>query len=95
MIARGFAKEDIMAAKFAIKKKPGGQYDFVLKAANGEIIETSENYTMKNGSRQVRRTRPARRPTTRRAINGPASEGARRSRLSRSLSPDRGVCPPL
>jgi len=50
MIARGFAKEDIMAAKFAINKKPGGQYDLVLKAANGEIIATSENYTTKNGS---------------------------------------------
>jgi uncharacterized protein YegP (UPF0339 family) len=36
-----------MAGKFEIKKKPGGQYHFVLKAANGEIIATSENYTSK------------------------------------------------
>jgi uncharacterized protein YegP (UPF0339 family) len=36
-----------MAARFVITKKPGGQYHFVLKAANGEIIATSENYTTK------------------------------------------------
>jgi uncharacterized protein YegP (UPF0339 family) len=36
-----------VAGKFEIKKKPGGQYHFVLKAANAEIIATSENYASK------------------------------------------------
>jgi uncharacterized protein YegP (UPF0339 family) len=36
-----------MAGKFDIKKKPGGQYHFLLKAANGEIIAASETYTTK------------------------------------------------
>ncbi len=40
-----------MAGKFEIKKKPGGQYHFVLKAANGEIIATSETYTTKAAAR--------------------------------------------
>jgi uncharacterized protein len=35
-----------MAGKFVIKKA-AGQYHFVLKAANGEIIATSERYTTK------------------------------------------------
>jgi uncharacterized protein YegP (UPF0339 family) len=39
-------KEDVMAGKFVIKKA-SGQYHFVLKAANGEIIATSERYTTK------------------------------------------------
>jgi uncharacterized protein YegP (UPF0339 family) len=36
-----------MAAKFVIKKKAAGKYHFVLKAGNGEIIATSEEYTTK------------------------------------------------
>jgi uncharacterized protein len=36
-----------MAGKFAIKKGKSGQYHFVLKAGNGEIIATSEEYTTK------------------------------------------------
>lgn len=35
-----------MAGKFEIKKS-AGQYHFVLKAANGEIIATSERYPTK------------------------------------------------
>ena len=35
-----------MAGKFEIKKT-AGQYTFVLKAGNGEIIATSERYTTK------------------------------------------------
>jgi uncharacterized protein YegP (UPF0339 family) len=35
-----------MAGKFVIKKS-AGQYHFVLKAGNGEIIATSERYTTK------------------------------------------------
>jgi uncharacterized protein YegP (UPF0339 family) len=35
-----------MAGKFVIKKA-SGQYHLVLKAANGEIIATSERYTTK------------------------------------------------
>lgn len=33
-----------MAAKFEVKTRPNGQYMFNLKAANGEIILTSEQY---------------------------------------------------
>ena len=36
-----------MAGKFVIKKSAAGKYHFVLKAANGEIIATSESYTTK------------------------------------------------
>lgn len=36
-----------MAGRFVIKKKASGKYHFVLKAANGEIIATSEEYTSK------------------------------------------------
>jgi uncharacterized protein YegP (UPF0339 family) len=36
-----------MAGKFEIKKRQGGQYHFVLKAGNNEIIATSESYTTK------------------------------------------------
>jgi len=39
-----------MAGKFVIKKS-AGQYHFVLKAGNGEIIATSERYTTKAGAR--------------------------------------------
>jgi uncharacterized protein YegP (UPF0339 family) len=40
-----------MAGKFVIKKNTRGQYHFVLKAANGEIIATSENYTTKSAAK--------------------------------------------
>ena len=36
-----------MAGRFVIKKSGAGKYHFVLKAANGEIIATSESYTTK------------------------------------------------
>jgi uncharacterized protein len=36
-----------MAGKFVIKKTSNGQYRFNLKAANGEIIATSETYKTK------------------------------------------------
>jgi uncharacterized protein YegP (UPF0339 family) len=39
-----------MAAKFEIKKGSGGQYRFNLKAGNGEIILTSEQYQSKQGA---------------------------------------------
>lgn len=35
-----------MAGKFVIKKT-AGEYHFVLKAGNGEVIATSERYTTK------------------------------------------------
>jgi uncharacterized protein YegP (UPF0339 family) len=51
-----------MAGKFVIKKS-GGQYHFVLKAVNGEIIATSERYTSKsaakNGIESVKTNAPA------------------------------------
>jgi uncharacterized protein YegP (UPF0339 family) len=40
-----------MAGKFVIKKKGSGKYHFVLKAANGEIIASSEEYTSKAGAK--------------------------------------------
>jgi uncharacterized protein len=52
----------MMAGKFVIKKKAGGQYHFVLKAGNGEIIATSESYTTKaaakNGIESVKTNAP-------------------------------------
>jgi uncharacterized protein YegP (UPF0339 family) len=51
-----------MAGKFEIKKS-AGQYHFVLKAGNGEIIATSERYTTKaavrNGIESVKTNAPA------------------------------------
>jgi uncharacterized protein YegP (UPF0339 family) len=50
-----------MAPSGKPKKKAGGQSHFVLKAANGEIIATSENYTTKaaaqNGIESVKSNR--------------------------------------
>ena len=40
-----------MAGKFEIKKGSTGQYRFVLKAGNGEIIATSETYTSKSAAK--------------------------------------------
>lgn len=39
-----------MAAKFEIKDSKGGQFVFVLKAANGEPILSSETYKTKSGA---------------------------------------------
>ncbi|MEO7921878.1 MAG: YegP family protein [Thermoanaerobaculia bacterium] len=39
-----------MAAKFEIKKSVNAQYFFNLKAANGEVILTSEEYTEKESA---------------------------------------------
>lgn len=36
-----------MAGRFVVKKAKNGQYVFVLKAANGEDIATSETYKSK------------------------------------------------
>ena len=41
--------EVFMAAKFDVYKDSNGQFRFRLKAANGEIIATSEAYTAKSG----------------------------------------------
>lgn len=35
--------------KFVIKKRTNGEYQFNLKAGNGEIILTSEGYNQKSG----------------------------------------------
>jgi uncharacterized protein YegP (UPF0339 family) len=40
-----------MAAKFVIEKSSNGQYKFDLKAANGEVIASSELYTTKASAR--------------------------------------------
>ena len=39
-----------MAAKFEISKDKAGEYRFHLKAANGEIIASSEGYKTKAGA---------------------------------------------
>lgn len=36
--------------KYELKKSVDGQYYFVLKAANGEVIALSERYTSKSGA---------------------------------------------
>jgi uncharacterized protein YegP (UPF0339 family) len=43
-------KETIMAAKFELKAAKGDQFMFNLKAANGEVILTSELYVQKSGA---------------------------------------------
>jgi uncharacterized protein YegP (UPF0339 family) len=52
-----------VAAKFELTKGTSGQYSFVLKAPNGEIIATSESYTSKsaakNGIESVKRNASA------------------------------------
>ena len=51
-----------MAGKFVVKKAKNGQYYFNLKAANGEIILTSEMYKKKasamNGIASVQKNSP-------------------------------------
>lgn len=38
-----------MPAKFAISKRSNGEFQFVLKAGNGQVILTSEGYAAKAG----------------------------------------------
>ncbi len=51
-----------MAAKYDLKKTSNGEFMFNLKAANGEVILTSERYTAKagaeNGIKSVRTNSP-------------------------------------
>ena len=51
-----------MAAKFEVYKDGRGEYRFRLKAANGEIIATSEGYSSKsaclNGIESVKKNAP-------------------------------------
>jgi uncharacterized protein YegP (UPF0339 family) len=53
-----------VAARYVIKKTSNGQYRFVLHAANGEPIATSETYTTKaaakNGIESVKKNASAR-----------------------------------
>ena len=41
-----------MAAKYEMKKAKNGQFFFNLKAANGEVILTSETYKQRDGAEQ-------------------------------------------
>ena len=34
-----------MPGKFVVRHKQGGQYHFVLKAENSQVVATSETYT--------------------------------------------------
>ena len=51
-----------MAARFELKRDAAGKFRFNLKAANGEIIATSEAYERKssalNGIESVRKNAP-------------------------------------
>ena len=51
-----------MAGTFELKSAKGGQYRFVLKAGNGEVILTSESYKERagavNGIASVKRNAP-------------------------------------
>jgi len=51
-----------MAAKFELKKTTNAQFTFTLKAANGEVILTSEQYVAKasaeNGIASVKKNAP-------------------------------------
>ncbi len=38
-----------MAAKFEVFKNKKGEFQFILKAPNGEVIATSEGYNNKSG----------------------------------------------
>ena len=40
-----------MAGKFVLTKSKNGEYRWVLKAANGETIATSEGYSSKSGAK--------------------------------------------
>jgi uncharacterized protein len=54
--------ESAMAGKFEISKDKAGKFRFRLKAANGEIIATSEAYeskaSAKNGIESVQKNAP-------------------------------------
>lgn len=51
-----------MAGKFVITKDKKGEFRFVLKAGNGEIIAQSEGYVSKDGAKNgiesIRRNAP-------------------------------------
>jgi len=59
---RGAGRETTMAGKFEIIKDKRGEYRFHLKAANGEIIASSEGYKTKasaqNGIESVQKNAP-------------------------------------
>lgn len=52
-----------MAAKFEVFKNKKGEFQFILKAPNGEVIATSEGYNNKagcmNGIESVKKNAPA------------------------------------
>ncbi len=54
-----------MAGRFVIKKTKNGQYVFVLKAANGEDIATSETYKSKSSAQAGIESVKANAPTAR------------------------------
>ena len=61
-LLRSERKEAIMAAKYDLKKSSNGKFMFNLKAANGQVILTSEMYEAKagaeNGIESVRKNGP-------------------------------------
>ena len=55
-------RKEIIMGKFIISLRTNGQYYFVLKAENGQIILASEGYTSKagciNGIESVKKNAP-------------------------------------
>jgi uncharacterized protein YegP (UPF0339 family) len=43
-------RRNVMPGKFELKKSPSGQFMFNLKASNGQVILTSEQYVDKRGA---------------------------------------------
>jgi uncharacterized protein len=64
-----------MAAKFEIKKGAGGQYRFNLKAGNGEVILSSEQYQSKHSAEKGIDSVKANAPTDSRYERKTASSG--------------------
>jgi uncharacterized protein len=58
----GRSRGDVMAAKFELFKDHAGEFRFHLKAANGEIIASSQGYKSKeaaeNGIKSVQTNAP-------------------------------------
>lgn len=53
LASKSEAKEAKLMGKFEIFKDVAGQYRFRLKAANGQIIATSEAYITKQGCKNA------------------------------------------
>lgn len=64
-----------MASRYVLTGPSGGQYRFVLKAANGETILTSERYTTKAGANNGIQSVKTNSPTDARYVRKNAANG--------------------